>query len=62
MTLHLLASRYGTDPETVLTWSPRRLGLALECLDAAQALSDRRVSEINGAGGIVWPAVVLGSL
>lgn len=57
-----MASKYGTDPETVLTWSPRRLGLALECLDAAQALADRRAADINHAGGFVFPAVVLGSL
>lgn len=60
--LHLLASKYGTDPESVLAWSPRRLGLALQCLDAAQAYGDRRTAQINAAGGFVVPAVVLGSL
>lgn len=57
-----MASKYGTDPESVLTWSPRRLGLALECLDAAQAFADRRTAEINSRGGFVFPAVVLGGM
>lgn len=60
--LHLVASKYGSDPETVLSWTPRRLGLALSCLDAAQSFADRRSGQINAAGGMVFPVISLGGL
>lgn len=58
--LHTIAATYGTDPWTVTTWTPWRLGLAYECLDAATATMDRRIAQINAAGGIVVPAINLG--
>jgi|TARA_R110000803_G_C11811893_1_gene300815 hypothetical protein len=38
-----VARRYGTDPGSVLEWSPFRLGLALEALDAAQQIENMQI-------------------
>ena len=53
--LDRLAARYHTDPASILQWDPERLGLALECLAAGEALRDRRVAQI--AGGEKMPFV-----
>lgn len=60
--LHLVAKNYGTDPESVLSWSPRRLGLAIQCLDAAQALTERRSVQAATNGGLIAYTVTLGGL
>ena len=58
--LDRLASRYGTDPWSVLQWAPDRLGLALACADAADADATRRIAAIASGGGLVFPVVDLG--
>lgn len=59
--LHRLAVAYHTTPTGVLRWSPLELGLHLECLDAADAATVRRIAQINGHGEGVMPVVLLGS-
>lgn len=60
--LDAVAGRYGTDPASVLGWDSFRLGLALLCLDARQAFTDRRIAQINGEKGMVFPVVSLGGM
>jgi len=60
--LHAVAVAYHADPWAVLEWSPLRLGLAMACLDAAQALTDRRIAQVTGGGGMVFPTFQVGSL
>ena len=62
MFLHVVAKAYGTDPSAVLGWSPFRLGLARECLLAAQALADRRTPKDDEGNAVIFPVFVLGGL
>jgi hypothetical protein len=60
--LDAVARRYGTDPARVARWSPYRLGVALLCMEQAQA--DERVlhQRINAQGGLVFPAYLVGGV
>ena len=59
--LHRIASAYGTDPETVLTWSPVRLRLALDCQHAAHAHGEREREAAAAASPFgVFPVAVVG--
>jgi len=41
--LDRVARRYGTDPGSVLEWSPFRLGLAFAALDASQQIENMQI-------------------
>ncbi len=45
MLLALIGKAFGTDPESVLEWSPRRLGRAVDCLAALEAFEARHRPE-----------------
>lgn len=60
--LDTTAKSYGKFPHQVLALTPFEFGLALQCLDAGQAAADRRCAQINAAGGMVFPAIVLGGV
>lgn len=58
-----IARSAGTDPWTVLTWEPDRLGFAIDCEAALARFSDQRVRETAKAHPLgVVPAFILGSL
>jgi hypothetical protein len=60
--LDAVARRYGTDPARVARWSPYRLGLALICMDQAQADERALHQRINAQGMPVFPAYLVGGL
>ena len=57
--LDRVARRYGVDPWVVLSWTPARLGLARECVDAYEALMARRCQGLEHG---VQAVVVMGGL
>lgn len=57
-----MATRYHTDPATVATWSPYRLGVALLCLEQADADSYAHSQRANSDGMPVFPVFVVGEL
>lgn len=56
VTLDRLASRYHTDPASVLAWDPFRLALAVACLDQADATRSTLIQRADG----VLPVIDLG--
>lgn len=46
-----IASRYGTDPLSVMRWDPERMGFAMVCMRAVDAKSARALK--NGAMAMV---------
>lgn len=46
----------------MLTWTPQRLGLALDARDALDAHEQRRISALNGAGERALAVVIIGSV
>lgn len=59
--LHRIATAYGTDPGSVLSWSPFRIGLAIECLEAAAGATMRLVGAANARGEMIFPVVSVGA-
>lgn len=58
--LDRIASRYGTDPWSVLEWDPARLALAIACMDQAMATFGQEKERAGGIGPL--PVVVVGRL
>lgn len=44
MTLDAIAHRYGTDPESVLRWSPLRLGIAARAMMEGAAAREQAIA------------------
>ena len=59
--LHRIATAAGTDPESVLAWSPVRLRLALDCQRAAFEYGERERAAAAAASPFgVFPVAVVG--